>query len=425
MNATAELRFNFRHLYADIFWFGVLTGSTMAFLAIYIARLGANGFMVGLLTAGPAVVNLLFSLPAGRWLEGRPLIAASFWSALLHRLGYLAIIPLPWLLAPFLEMWAVILITVLMSVPGTLLAIGFNAMFADVVPPDLRSEVVGKRNAIMAVSITLTTLLCGQLLDRIIFPLNYQIVFALGAMGAMLSTYHMGRVKLGSEKISRRIGRPLGDRARPGLQRFGDAIRLAVGLRFLTRSHGRPLLRLDLLGTAFGPFLASYLFFYACQFLPVSLYPLAFVRVLDLSDGAISLGNALFYTAMLIVSLRSIAFSARFGHKRLLVVGALAYGFYPLLIGLARDATLYWVASLEGGMAWGVASGAIINHLMNKVPDEDRPAYMALHNLALNIGILSGSLLGPVLGDWLGTPPALVIIGLLRTLAGCLLLVWA
>ena len=69
----------------------------MAFVSIYAARLGATGLQIGLLTAGPALVNLLFSLPAVSWLDGQPLIRASFWSALLYRLGYLAFIasPLP------------------------------------------------------------------------------------------------------------------------------------------------------------------------------------------------------------------------------------------------------------------------------------------------------------------------------------------
>jgi len=30
-------------------WFGVLSGSSMAFLAIYAARLGASGFEIGML----------------------------------------------------------------------------------------------------------------------------------------------------------------------------------------------------------------------------------------------------------------------------------------------------------------------------------------------------------------------------------------
>ena len=179
-----ELRDNFRRLYADIFWFGVLSGSTMAFVSIFAARLGATGLQIGLLAAGPALVNLLFSLPAGSWLDGQPLVRASFWSAMLHRLGYLALIGLPCLMGSSGQILALVLITLLMSLPGTTLAIGFNALFAEVVPEEWRAEVVGKRNAILAVSMTVSTLLSGKLLDRFAFPLNYQIVFGLGAVGA-------------------------------------------------------------------------------------------------------------------------------------------------------------------------------------------------------------------------------------------------
>ena len=78
-----QLRANFHNLYLDIFWFGVLSGSTIAFLTIYAARLGASTLEISLLSAGPAVVNLVFSLPAGRWLENKALVPATFWSAAL------------------------------------------------------------------------------------------------------------------------------------------------------------------------------------------------------------------------------------------------------------------------------------------------------------------------------------------------------
>ncbi|HZD58297.1 MAG TPA: MFS transporter, partial [Anaerolineales bacterium] len=148
----------------------MLVGSAMAFLAIYASRIGATGLLVGLLTAGPALANLLVSLPAGQWLEGKHLIRVSFLSAALYRLGYLAIIPLPWLFSETHQIWVLILISFVMSVSGAILAIAFNAMFADVVPPDWRAEVVGKRNALVAISITGSSLMCGQVLDRLVFP---------------------------------------------------------------------------------------------------------------------------------------------------------------------------------------------------------------------------------------------------------------
>ncbi len=420
---TPRMRANFRCLYLDILWFGVLSGSTIAFLAVYTARLGANAFEVSLLTAGPGLINMVFSLPAGRWLEGKGLIGASFWSAALHRLGYLLLIPLPWLFLPRLEIRAVILITVLMSVPGTLLAIAFNAMFADVVPAEWRSEVVGKRNALMALSLMGTTLLCGQLLVRIPFPLNYQIVFALGAVGAALSTYYVGRIQP-LTAAPRRLWRPLGDYARPGLPRFADAMRLTVGLRFLTRTSGKALLRLDLLRSSFGPFLFAYLVFYTFQYLPVPLFPLAFVNILELPDSDIALGTGLFHAGVLVLSLWLQRLAARYSHKRMLVIGALGYSLYPLLLGLAHSVAVYLIASLLAGLMWGVAGAAVTNRLMEKAPEDERPASMALHNLALNLGILAGSLSGPVLGDALGIPTALLIAALLRAAAALLLAIW-
>jgi len=147
---TDELRANFWHLYADVLWFGVLAGSTTAFLAIFAVRQGASSFEVSLLTAGPAIVNLAFSLSVGHWLEGRPLVRTTFVAALLSRLWYLALIPIPWFLTARGQVWASIWITLLMSIPGTLLAIAFNAVLAEAVPPEWRGHVVGKRIALLA-----------------------------------------------------------------------------------------------------------------------------------------------------------------------------------------------------------------------------------------------------------------------------------
>ena len=61
---------------------------------------------------------------------------------------------------------------------------------------------------------------------------------------------------------------------------------------------------------------------------------------------------------------------------------------------------------------------------MERVPEDDRPAHMALHNLALNLGILCGSVLGPLLGDWIGLRQALAVGGVLRFLGGIALGLW-
>ena len=395
------LRSNFRHLCADTLWWGVLAGSTLAFLSVYAARLGATSLQIGLLTAAPAAVSLIVSLPAGRWMEHRSLIRASFYSAIAQRAGYLVMMIIPWLLPASVQVWALALLVLVMSLPGALLMIAFNAMFVQVVPPDWRAQVVGWRNALVAIGVTIASLLCGRLLDWIVFPLNYQIVFGLGALGAALSTYHIGRV-----------------RPRQATAQQSD------GSQRETRFNGKPLLRLDLLRGPFGSLLAVYLLFYAVQYIPVPIFPLAYVRELRLSDGAISLGNALFFVAMFLVSLRLGWIGHRYGHRRVLMFGVLLYGLHPLLVGLAQGATLFWVALAAGGGAWALAGAGLINRLMERVPPDDLPAHMALHNLVLNLGILCGSLVGPTLGDGLGLRPTLLLSAGLWFVSGILLGLW-
>lgn len=421
---SPQVRANFRALYLDVLWFGVLFGSTMAFVSIYATRLGATTLQISLLTAGPAIVNLFLSLPAGRWLEKRALIPATFYSAVLHRLGYVLLVPLPWFFGEGSQIWAIVFITLIMSIPGTVLAIGFSAVFPDLVPPEFRAEVVGKRNAIMAISLTASTLLSGQILDKVVFPLNYQVVFIIGVIGAALSTYYLARLHLTPKDNEPRRNQVEDGIPEPVSEPHARASQLSP--RSINSPHKNltKMLHLDLLRTSFGPFMLAYLLFYTFQYLGVPLFPLVQVRVLNLSDSIISLGSSLFYGIMLLVSLRIARIDNRLGHKRTLASGATIFAAYPLLLGLANGPTLFWAASAIGGGAWAMTNVGLINRLMEKVPDNQRPAGMALHNLILNLGILAGSLAAPLLGEWTGLQASLLVIAGLRLAAGIVFWIW-
>jgi hypothetical protein len=281
---------------------------------------------------------------------------------------------------------------------------------------------VGRRNALLAVSMTLSALTSGQILDRVSFPVNYQIIFFLGGLGAIMSSYHLGKLLPPQEK-PKRVGKPLGELATPGFIRTREAIRQA-GLRYLTRAKGQRILRLDLLRGPFGRFLIAYLAFYTFQYLALPVFPLFYVNELGLSDGEISLGNALFFALVTYVSLRLSRLATRYGYHGIAVRGGIILGGYPLLLFLAQDAYLFWVASLVGGLSVGLLNGGLVNRLMERVPEGDRPAHMALHNLVMNLGILAGSLSGPLLADWIGLRPMLLASSGLRMLGGFFLLIW-
>ena len=413
---SASAQANFAHLYWDSFGFGVLSGSTISFVAIYAVRVGAGALQVSLLSSGPAIVNLMCSLPAGRWLGRQQLGPATFRVGALARLGYLVLSVLPWLVPPSLMPMALLALLLFVAVPNTFWAVGFNALFADTVAPEHRGFVTGRRSVVLGISQVLVSLLCGALLSRVAFPLGYQIVFALGAAGGGLSIYHLGRVQ-SVDAVPLRVGSTqqltIGSEVRSG-----DAFGAGMALRFLTRARQTPLLKLGLLQGSFGPFIGAYWLFYTIQFITVPLIPIYAVQTLRLPDSVVSVGSALFFVGMGLSATLLFRMSVRWGHRLVLAGAALLYLCYPLMNAVARGPLMYYAAHLVGGGVWGVLNAALLNRLMERVPEDDRPAHMALHNIALHLGILCGSSLAPLLAGTLGVREALFAGAGLRFVAG-------
>jgi MFS family permease len=417
------LKTNDRHLYLDILYWGILGGSFISFLGIYLARIGASSFQISLLSAGPALVNLLISLPAGKWLENRSYIKAAFITSILHRTGYVLILLGMLFFVEQIHTPIIISITVIMSIPGAVLMIAFNAMFAEIIPPERRGLVVGRRNALLAVSMTSGALISGQLLERISFPQNYQIVFGIGILGGILSCYEIGKIRWeAGRKTPAGNSRPILDPGRPGWVGLPFARRHIPGMRFLTR--GVELLNFENVRKDFKIFLGAMFFYYITQNLVVPLFPIYSVDVMGLSDQNISLGTAFFQVAVFFTSLQLGRVSDRIGHYRLMVVSILGYAAFPLFIGLSPTVTAYMAGAAVGGIGWGFLGGAVANRLMERVPEVDRALHMALFNIIVNLGVLTGAMLGPLLSDYTGLQAAILIGGTLRLLTSLVLWRW-
>lgn len=411
----AVYRSNFWHLYLDIAWYGVLSGSALTFVGVYATRQGAAAWQIGLLNAGPAIIGLLFTLPMGQWLKHQPINRSVFWTAVLHRFFYLFWVFLPVWFLPQGQVWALILFTLLMSIPGTGLAIGFNALFAAAVPAEWRSHVAGGRNALLALMFIVISLLCGWLLDYLPSPLGYQVVFGIGFLGAVLSTVHLWFVRPldgNTDGLSLRLR----NLTAPGLMRtLSDGLRTAVGLRFLLRGSSiRQMLRLNVLEGAYGQLILALFAFHLAQYLAIPLFPLFWVNQLHLTDQHIGWGTALFYVSVLLGSTQLARLVGRFGNHHMMVVGAVMMAAYPLLTAVTHALPLFLITSIFGGLAWSLVGGVIANYLLEKIPEHDRPSHLAWYNLALNGAVLLGSLLGPLLSGWLGIPLTLMLAAICR-----------
>ena len=403
-----EYRANFLHLYLDIGWFGVLSGSTINFLNVYATRLGATGYQIGLIGAMSAVVTLFLAIPAARWLEKQKIDRAMFWTSVYYRIGFLGLIFLPWLFSDAAQINAIIAVTFLMAILLTPLGVGFNALFAEAVPNEYRAHVAGIRNITLSVTFMVTSLLSGYLLDNIPFPIGYQIVFAIGFIGAAMSSLHLYFIK------------PIGKGKTPPFSKPTPAsIPQADSPRNITS-----LLRLDIWKTPYRKILLTLFGFHLAQYLAIPIFPLFNVRVLDLNDDQLGISTALFYLTVFLGSTQLRNVVHRLGNKRTTGWGVAGLASYPIIVAYSHNIAIFYFASIVGGFAWSLAGGAYANYMLEHIPPDDRPPYLAWYNIALNVAVLVSSLAGPAIADQIGLFNALILFGIMRFLAGIAILKW-
>lgn len=403
-----KYRSTFLHLYLDIAWFGVLSGTAVNFLNVYAARLGASALQIGLLTAASAVVNLFLAIPAGHWISKRHTGKAVFWSSVLFRIGYLFWIPLPWIFNEQGQIWALIGLTFLMAIPLTPLGVGFNALFAEAVPDQYRARVAGTRNVTFAVAYMLTSLAAGAILRNMDFPGGYQLIFAIGTIGAAMSSFHLYHVKAQPETSTPPPPNPKPAPAPEPSQPRGISAAL----------------RTDIWKTDFKKVLLTLFFFHFAHYLSAPLYSLYYVRILDLNDDHIGIGTALYYLTVLIASTQLGRIVHRFGNKRVTGWGAASMATYPIMLALSQNVFQFYGLSFVNGFLFALVNGAYANYMLENIPPDDRPSHLAWYTIMFNIAVLASSLIGPAAADWIGLVPALLIFGAARFVAGIALLKW-
>ncbi len=403
-----KYRSNFKHLYLDIAWFGVLSGTAVNFLNVYATRLGASGLQIGLLTAMAAVVNLFLAIPAGRWIEKQHTGRAVFWSSVVFRIGYVLWIPLPWLFDAQGQIWALIVLAFLMAIPLTPLGVGFNALFAESVPDRFRAQVAGTRNITFAITYMLTSFGAGFILKNMPLEAGYQVIFAIGAFGAAMSSYHIYHVT------------PLQEEAFP----LPPTPITAPEIRVDSPRGIKAALRLDIWRTPFRNVLLVLFAFHLAHYMSAPIYPIFNVRVLNLNDNNLGTGTALYYLSVLIGSTQFRKVAHQFGNKKVTGWSVAGMAIYPFMLAAAHNVWNYYVLSFLGGFLFAMVNGAYINYMLEKIPPHDRPSHLAWYSIVLNVAILASSLAGPALAEMTGLVNALIIFGVLRILAGLAILKW-
>ena len=389
----SALPYNERILYAEVAFQAVVEAGAMSFLAVFLVRLGAANWQVGLLDSLPALVMTVASLPMAALVERkRSLVAVANWARFIFRavIGSFALLPfLPQALATYLMLTA----RGLISGPSAAGNVAFVTVLGRVAPPERRPHMLSMRLAIHGLAASAVGYLAGRWLGSAPYPLNYSSLFLSAFVAGLVSIYILSRLKL--------------PKPAPGEREAVREPRRLKGALSLMRST--PLLRNYSLATTV---------FHLGLAMPSALYTIYRVRNMGASDAWI---GTLFTVERVLSVLTYFALSrllSRPAWRRWLWVTCVGVALYPLSMGFCRTPAMLLLPSICGGIFGSGMNIFITNTLFQVSSEENRPTLVAADATLANIAAFVAPLLGTALADATNINLALLIIAGVRVVSG-------
>lgn len=383
--STVDAR-NTRFLYADIAWFGVLSGIAGSFLSVFIIRIGGSNLHIGFLAALPALITFFVSIPGGRLVEReRKPQSVLIGSALLNRLGYLAIALVP-LVFTLYQADAIVWIVALLTIPAAIFNVAFTTMFGRAVKPERRAHVVTVRNIWVGIVCTAVAFIGGKFLDQILFPINYQILFLAGFVTSLVSVYYLARIQ------------PPAD-SPPITRHVTDAPGGAHDWARMLRDN--PL---------FARFTWVSFIFHWGMFFTQPLYSIYWVRTLNATDGWVGFLNMVGSAITIVCYPLWSRLTIRYGTLLGIFWATLGLAIYPLATMLSPR--IEWIVLIQilGGVTSSGYGLTFFNRLLEVSPELQRPSYIAEYNTLINIAAFASPLIATALTSILDVR-ALLLVG--------------
>jgi len=386
----AQTKRNFRCVQIDAVGVG-LANAASPFLPVFLTHLNATTFQVGLLSSMPALTGMALAIPLGRFLQKQPNIVKWFSIARVLVIASYALtgiisffIPEAILVNSILMIWAIA------TVPQTVVSISFSVVMNAVAGPDRRFELMSRRWSTMGVTTSLSVLAIGQLLDNIIFPLNYQLMFIGMSIGGLLSYYYSSQIKL-----------------EPAMQPVLQASR-----SFL--SQLKEMKDLVLNEKPFVSFMSKRFVFMAGVNLSIPLIPLYLVRVAHASDAWISVINMSQTVILIVAYFFWTRHSKRYGTRSVLVWTTLGLSLYPMLVSLT---VVPWQIALIAGFA-GIFSGGVdlvfFDELMKTVPVQYSAIFVSVAQMIQYLAAIIAPMLATFIADTFSLQAGLVTATVVR-----------
>lgn len=381
---------NFRNVQVDAVGVG-LASAAAPFLPVFLARLGASNFQVGLLTSMPGITGLILAFFVGRFLQTRRQIVPWFSLSRLMVLSSYALTGLVTLILPRSSMVvATLAIWAFATLPQTALSVCFTVVMNAVAGPSGRYALLSRRWAILGLTSVLATLVVTSFLDRIAFPLSYEIMFLGLSVGGLISFYFSSHITLPEQTPP-----PLAT-GKSG----GEALR-----NTLTLLRQQP---------AFVAISLKRFVYLSAVALAAPILPLYFVRAVQASDAAIGAINMTFTIFTLGGYLLWPWLSVRRGGRFVLLSTTLGMVLYPLLTATTHNVNLVIAYAAIAGLFQGGLDLSFFDEYMKTIPDEYSALLVSLEQGIQYLSAVASPLIGTALAGYIGLGGALWVSAGLR-----------
>jgi MFS family permease len=392
-------RLNFRYVQIDAI--GVSISNIAApFLPVFLTRLGASNFQVGLLSSMPGVTGLILAIVVGRFLQTRRAIVP--WYSL-SRLLVISCYALTGLLTLLLPKEAVVTSTLviwaLATLPQIALAVAFSVVMNAVAGPEGRYALLSRRWTVFGLTSVIGTFIVTRLIDLIAFPLNYALMFLTLSLGGLLSFYFSSRIDIPDQSPP-----PLSKSASPL-----DGIR-----NYLSLLRGAP---------AFRSFASKRFVYLSALALSAPIMPLYLVREVGATDSQIGSVNMAMTLIMLVGYFVWPWASRKRGGRFVLLATTFGMILYPALSAVTPHIEWIIFYAAVAGLFQGGLDLVFFDELMKTVPPDYSATFVSLAQSMQYLSTIIAPLLGTFLADYIGLGGALWLSAALRLVGFLLFLV--
>ena len=370
---------NFRYVQIDAV--GVSISNVAApFLPVFLTRLGATNFQVGLLSSMPGMTGLLLAIFVGRFLQTRKNIVPWYsLSRLMVILCYAMTGILTLSVSGDVSEQIVIIATLAIwafaTLPQTALSVAFSVVMNTVAGPKGRYDLLSRRWMIFGLTGVIGTFIVTRVIDLVDFPYNYSIMFLVLSMGGFFSFY-----------FSRKIQVP--DSVPPPLARSASAREGVQNYLSILRNN-----------PAFVSFVSKRFVYFSAISLGSAVMPLFLVREVGATDSQIGTITMTMTIVMLAGYYTWPRISRLRGGRFVLLATTLGMVSYPLLSALTPQVGLIIIYAGIAGFFQGGLDLVFFDELMKTVPAEYSATFVSL---AQSLQFMS-TIVAPLLGAWLAT----------------------